>query len=130
LKEKGERTKERRREGEKGRRDGWRERWMEGEMDGRRDGWKERWMEGEMDGGRDGWRERWMMEREMGGGRDLEREYNFPFAATGGGGYHGYKGGELGVAKPSQHVLQRSAVTLDNTHIEVRLTASLPAMGV
>lgn len=39
------------------------------------------------------------------------------------------KGGDIGVAKPGQQVLQRSAVIIDDSGLEARFTVSLPARG-
>eukprot|EP01062_Namystynia_karyoxenos_P024481 TRINITY_DN19552_c0_g2_i1.p1 TRINITY_DN19552_c0_g2~~TRINITY_DN19552_c0_g2_i1.p1 ORF type:complete len:688 (+),score=239.89 TRINITY_DN19552_c0_g2_i1:74-2065(+) len=48
----------------------------------------------------------------------------------GGGGYHAQKGGEINIERPSQHVLERTAVVVaPGGDIEVRYTMSLPAHG-
>lgn len=47
-----------------------------------------------------------------------------------GGGFHGRKGGEMGVDAPGQYVLQRSACRVrEDGAIEVRFTVGLPAAG-
>ncbi|KAI0070298.1 hypothetical protein K474DRAFT_1632027 [Panus rudis PR-1116 ss-1] len=44
-------------------------------------------------------------------------------------GWHGAKGGEISVDRPGQQVLERSAVVVKESGIEVRFTTSLPAQG-
>nr|CAG8547146.1 9633_t:CDS:10 [Entrophospora candida] len=43
--------------------------------------------------------------------------------------FHQVKGGEIGIDKPSQHVIQRTSVVADEKWIEARLTVNLPARG-
>jgi len=45
------------------------------------------------------------------------------------GGWHGGKGGEIGIDGPGQHVIERSAVVISDGHIEARFTVALPAQG-
>jgi predicted ABC-class ATPase len=48
----------------------------------------------------------------------------------GGGGWSGPKGGDIQVMKPTQHVLEQSAVTvLPDGSVQAQLTISLPARG-
>mgnify|MGYP005991886481 CR=1 FL=1 len=50
--------------------------------------------------------------------------------AKAGGGWSGQKGGDLRIAVPSQHVCQRSAVTVQvDGSVQVRFTIALPARG-
>jgi predicted ABC-class ATPase len=49
--------------------------------------------------------------------------------AQGGGGWSGAKGGDIGIDKPSQHVLQRTSVVVSAHYVEARFTVSLPAQG-
>ncbi|KAI0073033.1 hypothetical protein K474DRAFT_1775012 [Panus rudis PR-1116 ss-1] len=44
-------------------------------------------------------------------------------------GWHGAKGGEISVDRPGKQVLERSAVVVKESGIEVRFTTSLPAQG-
>ena len=48
----------------------------------------------------------------------------------GGGGWSSAKGGELGIDRPGQHVLQRTSVIINETgDVEGRFTVALPAAG-
>lgn len=58
-------------------------------------------------------------------GRDLDRALN----ATGGSGWHSAKGGDFGVDKPGQQVIERSAVVLISGSVEARLTLAFPGQG-
>ena len=49
--------------------------------------------------------------------------------AGGGGGWHGSKGGDIRIDKPSQHVLLRSSVVANTDWTELRLSVNLPAHG-
>lgn len=50
--------------------------------------------------------------------------------ARGGGGWKGEKGGDMRIAVPSQHILQRSAVTVTSAGaVQARFTLALPARG-
>ena len=49
--------------------------------------------------------------------------------AGGGGGWHGSKGGDIRIDKPSQHVLPRSSVVVNTDWTELRLSVNLPAHG-
>ena len=42
-------------------------------------------------------------------------------AGEGGGGWHGSKGGDIRIDKPSQHVLERSSVVVTRDFTELRL---------
>ena len=48
-----------------------------------------------------------------------------------GSGWNSAKGGELGLARPSQHVIYRSSVVIDDKTgaVEARFTVALPAQG-
>lgn len=47
----------------------------------------------------------------------------------GGDGWSGLKGGDIGIDKPSQHVLPRTSCIVDGDMLEVRFTIGLPARG-
>jgi len=44
-------------------------------------------------------------------------------------GWHGSKGGDVRVETPGQHVIQRSAVVVNDQFVEARCTIALPAQG-
>ncbi|CAM9113326.1 unnamed protein product [Ectocarpus fasciculatus] len=46
-----------------------------------------------------------------------------------GNGWKGAKGGEMTVDTPTQTILDRSAVIIDDAHLEARFTVALPASG-
>jgi len=49
--------------------------------------------------------------------------------SSGGGGWHGSKGGDIRIDPPSQHVLDRSSMVVNKEWVEARLSVSLPAQG-
>jgi len=49
--------------------------------------------------------------------------------ASGGGGWHGSKGGDIRIDPPSQHVLERSSLVVNKEWVEARLCVNLPAQG-
>jgi len=49
--------------------------------------------------------------------------------SSGGGGWHGSKGGDIRIDPPSQHVLERSSIVVNREWVEARLSISLPAQG-
>jgi len=49
--------------------------------------------------------------------------------ASGGGGWHGEKGGEISIDRPGQHVLERTSIVVNPEYVEARFTLSLPAQG-
>jgi len=49
--------------------------------------------------------------------------------SSGGGGWHGSKGGDIRIDPPSQHVLERSSMVVNKEWVEARLSVNLPAQG-